>query len=125
LVAELENGRATVSLSIGLVDAKVKGLGRAFTRRFTRHPVLVSAVVALLFRFGLPLVSSGFQEGFVGYIWAASTLWLGPFSLIATLVDPYLRGFPEFLDVVGTLLLGLVPYAAVDAVYRMLILRRQ
>jgi hypothetical protein len=42
-----------------------------------------------------------------------------PFSLIATRVDPYLPGFPELLDVAGTLLLGLVPYAAADVAYRM------
>jgi hypothetical protein len=68
----------------------------------------------------LPLLSSGFREGVVGYIWTVSTLWLEPFSLIATWIDPYFSGLPEFLDIVGTLLLGLVPYAAVDVVYRML-----
>jgi asparagine N-glycosylation enzyme membrane subunit Stt3 len=101
----------------------VRRLGRGITRVITRHPVLVIAFGALLLRFGLPLVSSGFQDGVVGYIWTASTLWLRPFSLIATWVDPYLRGFPEFLDVAGTLLLGLVPYAAVDVVYRVLTFR--
>jgi hypothetical protein len=95
-----------LSLSIGLTDAKPRRLERGTTRLVTRHPVLLIAFVALLLRFGLPLVSSGLQGGVVGYIWTGSTLWLRPFSLIATWVDGYLGGFPEFLDVAGTLLLG-------------------
>jgi hypothetical protein len=54
----------------------VRRLGRGIIRVVTRHPVLVLTFVALLLRFGWPLVTSGFQDGLVGYIWTASSLWL-------------------------------------------------
>jgi hypothetical protein len=112
-----------MNISMGLAAGKARRLGRAIIRWVTRNPVLSIAFVLLVLRYGLPLVSSGFQDGLAGLLWTGSNFWLRPFSLIATWVDPYLRQFPEFVDVLGTLLSGLVPYAAVDAVYRLLILR--
>jgi hypothetical protein len=118
------NGTKKINVSIGPADGKERRLGRALARWITLNPLLVLALAALILRFGLPLVLSGFSEGVAGMLWTGASLWLRPFSLVATWVDPYLRGFPEYVDVVGTLLLGLVPYVVVDAVYRVLMQRR-
>jgi hypothetical protein len=94
------------------------------TSRIARHPLLTLALIALPLRYGLPLATSGFAEGVLGLLWTSAAFALAPFSLVATWVDPYFRGFPEFVDLAGTLGLGLLPYAAVDAVHRRLVLRR-
>jgi hypothetical protein len=94
------------------------------TQKTIRHPLLILALVALLWRHGVPMILSGFAEGAPGVVWTSSLFVLRPFALVATWVDPYFRHFPEFVDVVGTLLLGLLPYIAADAVYRRLTFRR-
>jgi hypothetical protein len=89
-------------------------------RWFARNPVMTVALVAVVVRFGAPLVSDGFGEGALGALWTAAALALAPFSAVATWVDPFFSRFPELVDIIGTLVLGLVPYAAMDAVYRRL-----
>jgi hypothetical protein len=96
--------------------------GRLLARWLAGNPVLTLALVALLILYGLPLVSSGLGDGFAGLIWAGAIFVLRPFSLIATWVDPYLRGFPEFVDWFGTLSSGLLPYVVADVIYRRFIL---
>lgn len=110
------------------VLSPAQGSGRravlVVAQAMTRHPLLTLALLALLWRHGVPILSSGFAEGILGAVWASAIFVLRPFSLIATWVDPYLRRFPEFVDILGTLLLGLLPYVAGDAITRRLIVRR-
>jgi len=97
--------------------------GRGAVGWIVRNPLLTVALFALVVRFGLPLVSDGFDQGIPGLIWAGAVFLVRPFSLIATWMDPHFRGLPEFVDLVGTLLLGLLPYAAVDVAHRRWALR--
>lgn len=83
-----------------------------------RNPVLSLAAVALVIRYGLPLLLDGFSEGAAGLVWTAAAQFLAPFSRIATWVDPYLQPLPEWVDVATTLGLGLVPYMAADFLLR-------
>jgi hypothetical protein len=84
-----------------------------------RNPVLSVALLALLAGHGLPVVAGeGFDDGVVGVLWHGAVLALRPFSAVATWVDPWLRAFPEWVDVGVTLLAGLAPYAALDAALR-------
>jgi hypothetical protein len=94
------------------------------TDPIARNHFLTLALIALPLRYGLPLATGGFTEGVVGLLWTSAAFALTPFSLVATWLDPYLRGFPEFVDLAGTLGLGLLPYAAADVVHRRLVLRR-
>jgi len=97
-----------------------RGLTRA-----AGHPFLGLAIVALLFRFGLPgALPEGFSSGAVGGLWRLATWFLWPFSLLATWVDPQLRAMPGWVDAAATLVLGLAPYIVLDAVYRWLHRRR-
>jgi len=94
---------------------------RVVPRMIIRNPFLLLALMALLWRHGVPMISSEFAEGVLGVVWTSALFVLRPFALVATWVDPHFRRFPEFVDVVGTLVLGLLPYVAGDAVYRRLI----
>jgi imidazolonepropionase-like amidohydrolase len=98
----------------------VVGRALATVRRVVaRNPFLTVALLALLTRHGLPVAAGeGFGDGVVGLIWRGAVLALRPFNAVATWVDPWLRAFPEWVDVGVTLLAGLAPYAALDAALR-------
>jgi len=52
------------------------------------------------------------------------TVWvliLRPFSFVDTVIDPYLRWAPEWVDVVVTLAAGPLPYLAADLIVRRLL----
>jgi hypothetical protein len=108
-------------VSMRPAERNARCAGRILVRLIVLNPVLVLVLAALLLRYGLPLTSNELTDGATGLVWTSATFLLRPFSLIATWVDPYLRAFPEFVDVIGTLLLGLLPYVAADAVYRRLV----
>jgi hypothetical protein len=76
-------------------------------------------------RYGLPLATTGFDRGAVGAVWAAATWTLAPFSVVASTVDPMVRGLPEWVDIVVTLALGLVPYLALDHAWRAVVRPRR
>ena len=88
------------------------------------NPILTLALVALTVRYGLPLVTSSFDEGVVRWLWSGISFVLTPFSFVATWVDPYFSPISESVDTVGTAVLGLIPYIFIDAAYRRLIWRR-
>jgi hypothetical protein len=62
-----------------------------------------------------------FQEHGVGraILWGVAPV-LRPFAFVATQVDPWFRGFPQWIDVVGTAFLGFLPYALGDLACRRL-----
>jgi hypothetical protein len=83
-----------------------------------RNPVLCLAAIALVIRYGMPLLLDGFSEGVAGAVWTGAALFLAPFSRIATGIDPWLQPLPEWVDVAVTLALGLLPYLVLDFAYR-------
>jgi hypothetical protein len=113
-----ENTKGGTGASSSRIDGVGNGAGRVNVRWIARNPMLALALLSLLLRHGLPLILGGVTEGVVGLLWTSAVNALRAFSLVATWVDPYLRGFPEFVDWVVTLMLGLIPYVVVDALYR-------
>lgn len=57
-------------------------------------------------------------------VFVLARLLLRPFALVATWIDPHLRGLPEWVDIAVTLPLGLAPYVLADVVVRRLLDRR-
>jgi hypothetical protein len=110
--------------SLGPAESRGPRTILVVTQMIIRNPLLILALIALLWRHGVPMILSAFAEGVLGVVWTSALFVLRPFALVATWVDPYFRRFPEFVDVVGTLLLGLLPYVAGDAAYRRLTFRR-
>jgi hypothetical protein len=117
------NGAKEVSL--GSAESSWRRTVLVATQMVIRNPLLILALIALLWRHGVPMILSGFAEGVLGVLWTSAVFVLRPFALVATWVDPYFRRLPEVVDIVGTLLLGLLPYVAGDAVYRRLTFRRK
>jgi hypothetical protein len=97
---------------------------KAITLWIRMNPFLTFALIAMVVRYGLPLVSDEFDEGIVGWFWLGSSYLLTPFSIIATYVDPYLSPFSEFVDLLGTAVLGILPYLIIDMAYRRMIWHR-
>jgi hypothetical protein len=88
-------------------------------RVLTRNPFLSIALLALAIRFGLPLAfADTLDSGLTGSAWGLAGAALGPFAALATWIDPFLRRFPDWVDSLATLALGLTPYLGLDAVIR-------
>jgi ABC-type Na+ efflux pump permease subunit len=84
-----------------------------------RHPFLALGVLGLLLMLlwslaGLPTEGHPLAEPVFG-LWV---LLLRPFSLVATWIDPMTGHWPEALDIVVTLVLGLISYLLLDALVR-------
>jgi hypothetical protein len=108
----------------GTPRARWKGALRFAGSALVRSPFVSLAVAALVIRYGFPLLGVGLAGGPAGWLWTGVAYVLWPFSIVATLIDPHLRGFPEWVDISVTLVLGLVPYAVLDALVRLPAIRR-
>jgi hypothetical protein len=91
-------------------------------RRLIRdHPCLVAGLVAysLLLLWGmLPQEVQDHPLG--GAALATIAFPLRPFSAVATWVDPWLRRWPEWVDIAATGASGFLPYALADLFLRRL-----
>lgn len=91
-------------------------------RRFlARNPFLVLGLVGLalgLLWMGVPAL--GELPGGAA-VFLVARLLLRPFGLVATWIEPYLRGLPEWVDIAVTLPLSLAPYVLADVVVRRLL----
>jgi hypothetical protein len=89
-------------------------------RRFLLgNPFLILAIVSYIFVtlwFMAPVEARDPLMARMVFSMVSRFLW--PFRTVATWVDPYLRGFPEWIDVLGTALLGAVPYVLADLTFR-------
>jgi hypothetical protein len=129
VVQSPSGGANPMSRNAGLAGAVGGARTRNRPRRVfasaARHPFLGLAMIAVLFRFGLPAAfPEGFSSGATGGVWHLATWFLWPFSLLATWIDPYLMAVPEWVEAAATLALGLIPYLVLDAVYRRVRRRR-
>jgi hypothetical protein len=102
----------------------VKGVLRFAGSAVVRSPFVSLAVAALVVRYAFPLLGAGLDGGPARWLRTGAVFVLWPFSIVATLIDPHLRGFPEWVDVSVTLVLGLMPYAVLDALVRLPAIRR-
>lgn len=83
------------------------------------NPLLLLGIVSYLFIQVWSMAPLEVRELVVtGAVFSMANLFLWPFRQMATLIDPYLRGFPEWVDIVGTGLLGAVPYVLADLALR-------
>jgi hypothetical protein len=89
-------------------------------RRFLLgNPFLLLAIASYLLVQVWFMAPLEVQESLVSrVVFSAASVFLWPFRQLATWVDPHLRGFPEWLDVVGTGLLGALPYILADLAFR-------
>ena len=88
-------------------------------RRIARNPFLTLALagLGLAISWHLPLAAIP-EHPLLDVHFAVWVLILRPFSFVATVIDPYLRWAPEWIDVVVTLGAGLVPYLTADFALR-------
>jgi hypothetical protein len=89
-------------------------------RRFLLgNPFLLLAIGSYLLVQVWFMAPLGVREPLVARaVFAMATHFLWPFRQVATWLDPHLRGFPEWVDVVGTGLLGALPYVLADLALR-------
>jgi hypothetical protein len=82
------------------------------------NPFLLLGIVSYLF-FQAWLMAPGVRESVViEAVFSMAHLYLWPFRQIATWINPHLRGFPEWVDIAGTGLLGAMPYILADLALR-------
>jgi hypothetical protein len=94
-------------------------------RRIARNPFLALALAGLGLAISWHLLLAAIPgHPLLDVIFAVWVLILRPFSLVATAIDPHLRGAPEWVDVAVTLGAGLLPYLLADLAVRRLRGRR-
>ena len=94
-------------------------------RRIACNPFLALALAGLGLAISWHLLLAAIPEHpLLDVLFEVWVLILRPFSFVATVIDPYLRWAPEWVDVVVTLGAGLLPYLAADVVIRWLRGRR-
>jgi hypothetical protein len=91
-------------------------------RRIVRNPFLTLALAGLGLAISWHLLLAAIPEHpLLDVHFAVWVLILRPFSFVATVIDPYLRWAPEWVDVVVTLGAGLLPYLTADLLVRRLV----
>lgn len=83
------------------------------------NPFLILAIASFLFVQLWFMAPPEAQEPFMAravFSMASFVLW--PFRALATWIDPLVRGVPGWVDILGTGLLGAVPYVVADVAFR-------